>query len=101
MEPNNYLNRRFSSFIYRFVTFFALKTPAPIKKIFRKLGIVRLWRATYDKYDAELTFQKTWATIFKNNREKALEYYKKYRFFDEMVRICGITESTKILDIGC
>lgn len=101
MSANNYMNRRFSSFMHRFVTFFALKTPAPIKTIFKKMGIVKLWRSTYDKYDAELTFQKTWATIFKNNREKALEYYKKYRFFDDIVAICGIDDGTKILDIGC
>jgi len=54
-----------------------------------------------DKYAAALAFQTVWSKEFKNNKSRVLEYWKKYRYFDEINVICKITNSTRVLDVGC
>jgi len=50
---------------------------------------------------AELFFQVVWCREFRKNKELVLEYWKKYRFLNEIKRICKINKNTKILDVGC
>lgn len=76
-------------------------TPAPIKTILQALRLNQLLEITNNKYDLELSFQRDWAEDFKQNRSKVLEYWRRYRYLDEITRICQITEDTRILDVGC
>lgn len=54
-----------------------------------------------DKYAAELSFQRVWAGEFRENKLKVLEYWRRYRFLDEVTRICGLNDGMRILDVGC
>jgi len=53
------------------------------------------------KAEDELLFQKRWAKIFKNNKEKVLEYWQKYRYFDTILDHCKFNNRSIILDMGC
>jgi ubiquinone/menaquinone biosynthesis C-methylase UbiE len=55
----------------------------------------------WDKYTAELVFQIEWAREFKSNKDKVLEYWRRFRYLDDIIRICKIKSDTKILDVGC
>jgi ubiquinone/menaquinone biosynthesis C-methylase UbiE len=54
-----------------------------------------------EKESEELNFQKGWANEFKDNKEKVLEYWKKFRYLDDIVSICKINNEKVILDVGC
>ncbi len=77
--------------------------PAPIKSALKFLGFDNLVSFLFNtkKYTTELAFQMEWAREFKDNRSKVLEYWKKYRYLDDMDTICKITEDTRVLDVGC
>ncbi len=75
--------------------------PAPIKTTLKTLRFDKLLHIMYNKYDAELSFQKEWVKEFKDNKTKVLEYWKKYRYLDDIIKICNISENAKILDVGC
>lgn len=53
------------------------------------------------KQKKELDFQKKWAKIFPQNKDKVLNYWKKYRAFNKIIEICKINVVSQILDIGC
>lgn len=76
-------------------------TPTSIKTILKAVGFKRFLQLAFNKYDIELSFQIEWAKEFKQNKFKVLEYWKKYRYLDDINRTCQITEDTKILDVGC
>ncbi len=38
---------------------------------------------------------------FKTNKDKALAYWRRYLFLDEIKRICKFTKDTRVLDVGC
>lgn len=79
--------------------------PNPVKNVFKVLGFGKLYRAckniVFSKYDDALLFQRKWATEFKENKSKVLEYWKNYRYLDEIIKICNITDDSKVLDVGC
>jgi hypothetical protein len=54
-----------------------------------------------NKYYSELSWQNRWAPLFQNNVDKVLDYWRKYRFFDDITRLLSLTETSRILDVGC
>jgi len=52
------------------------------------------------KHIIELRFQKSWATLYKRNFDKVPEYWRKYRFLDEIEEIVRFRDSV-VLDVGC
>src|SRR3970282_2303598 len=72
------------------------KLPAPIKSFLKLLVSFFV-----SKEKAELMFQKRWAGIFSENKDKVLEYWKRYRYLDEIIAICRPTVASRILDVGC
>lgn len=75
--------------------------PRSIKNLLCKLRVDKLWTLALNKSDVELFFQMAWAKEFVSNKQKVLEYWKEYRFLDEITGICKLDESKKILDVGC
>ncbi len=75
--------------------------PAPIKSVLKALGFNKVKYMFADKYKAELVFQKEWAKEFKDNKPKVLEYWEKYRYLDQIKKICEINNNMKVLDVGC
>jgi len=75
--------------------------PKPVKSILKSLGFYRLIHLFADKYAAELIFQREWAEEFKDNKVQVLEYWKKYRYLEDIKTLCNIKNETKILDVGC
>lgn len=72
-----------------------------LKSKIKRLGIQKLKYFFYSKYSMELGFQKKWYYEFIQNKDKVLEYWKKHRFLDDIVKICDITRDSKVLDVGC
>jgi len=54
-----------------------------------------------NKYDAELDFQKNWNPIFLANPKATLDYWNEHLCLQTIKRVCNITDSTKILGVGC
>lgn len=54
-----------------------------------------------EKERIELDYQKGWAPLFEKNKDKALAYMNEYVGLDGIIKICRISEETKILDMGC
>jgi len=84
-------------------------TPEPIRSTLKAFGVSgflnRLLRLAhskvYDKYDAELLYQRKWAKEYEENKSRVLEYWKEYRYLEDICAICKFTEDTKSLDVGC
>lgn len=87
--------------IHKVIGLLAKITPAPIRTTLKTFGFDRLQSFGYNKYAVELSFQVGWAKEFKQSKFKVLEYWKKYRYLDEINTICKITEDSKVLDVGC
>jgi ubiquinone/menaquinone biosynthesis C-methylase UbiE len=77
------------------------KVSAILKTKFRRLGVQRIRWLIYSKYSLELAFQKEWLEEFKQNKQKVLEYWKKHRYLDDVIKICKITKDSTVLDVGC
>ena len=67
----------------------------------RGLKIGRWVPFLVNKYYAELSFQRRWVKEFVREKDKVLEYWRRYRYFDEITAICQIDNGKKILDVGC
>ena len=66
--------------------FFSNRTPVSIKLILKFLGFHSLVSILVDKHTAELAFQTQWASEFKYNKQKVLEYWEKFRYLNEIKR---------------
>ena len=75
--------------------------PKSVRDSLSKIGVGKLLGLFYSKYGAEFSFQKGWVKEFKNNKLKVLEYWRKYRYLDEIKKVCELNEDKKILDVGC
>lgn len=75
--------------------------PVSVKSVLRALGLDKLLFRFSDKSVVELVFQAKWAKEFQNNKLKVLEYWKEYRYLDEIIAACDIVDNTRILDVGC
>ena len=85
MRINKFLPRSLKLIVYRFLIFLKLEN------IFPKCV----------KYIIELEFQKEYVKQFRENIPLWLEHNTKYRYLDEIKKICKIGANTKILDVGC
>src|SRR3989338_19142 len=77
------------------------KIPEPVKSVLRRLRVHKLLDLILNKYTDELAFQAEWAEEFKHNKSKVLEYWRRYRYLDDIQNICHFTETTTVLDVGC
>lgn len=81
--------------------------PPPVSKLFKIMGLDKLYRYSLGmfltKKSFELEAQMKRAREFKNPelRSKALEYYQKYRYLEEIKKMVNFGSAAKILDIGC
>jgi len=86
---------------YRLLKIKLLKnTPTPVKQVLNFSSRNRLFSYFWNKYTSELAFQIEWERKFKDNKSKVLEYWRKYRYLDEINKLCNIKDDTKILDVG-
>ncbi len=83
---------------YAFVSKAAQLIPAPIV---RKCRLYKLAGLFLNKAEEELIFNEVFVRKLKRNEHKVLEYWKKYRYLDEIQLRCNITEDSKVLDVGC
>src|SRR5208283_211365 len=67
----------------------------------RALGLERRASHLDEKYSVELEFQTGWAREFKDNKSLVLEYWRKFRYLDEIRTTYKIGKNTRILDVGC
>ena len=67
-----------------------------LKTKLKRLGIQKLRWLVRSKYSMELAFQKEWLNEFKQNEHKVLEYWKKYRYLDDVNKICKITKDSTV-----
>ena len=72
-----------------------------LKTKLKRLGVQKIRWLVRSKYSVELAFQKEWAEEFKQNKHKVLEYWRKYRYLDDVNKICKITKDSIVLDVGC
>lgn len=75
--------------------------PAGLKKALRLIGVNRVLRSPSDKRGSELAFQVDWAYEFAANKSLVCDYWKRYRFLDDILGICSIDETSHVLDVGC
>jgi SAM-dependent methyltransferase len=87
--------------LWRGVSQLIVSVPAPVKTVLKALGFDSLLFRLLGKSTVELAFQVEWAKEFAHNKSKVLEYWTKYRYLDEIIAACGITDDTRILDVGC
>ena len=83
---------------YAFVSKVAQLIPAPIV---RKCRLYKLAGLVLNKAEEELVFWELFVKKFKQNEHKLLEYWKEYRYLDEIQLRCNIAEDSKVLDVGC
>ena len=80
-------------------------TVSPLKRLVRAVGLVAMYnwlrRDRRTKLQAELDFQREWVREFCANKDLVLEYWRRHRYFDEIVRTTGLSDSSKVLDVGC
>jgi len=69
-----------------------------IRKVLQLLSLTRWF--PQGKSLTELSFQATWARQFRRERAKALEYWRRYRYFDEILMLIQPGQK-RILDVGC
>ncbi len=95
------LKRHLFHLVHTMLEKIAVWIPKPVKNILKTLGLDKILQLFYDKYDHELMFQKGWAREFTPNKDRVLDYWKKYRYLDDIEKICKIREDSKVLDVGC
>lgn len=52
------------------------------------------------KHRTEFQFQKSWVSSYMKSPDKVLEYWRKYRFLNEIEKIVDFKNSV-VLDVGC
>ncbi len=80
--------------------------PTSIRSIIKKNAFVKFFQRVFrnyfsSKYYEELRFQRKWVDEFKQNYDRVFEYWKKFRNFEDIVKICEIGYNKKVLDVGC
>jgi len=75
--------------------------PAPIKTLLRSLGLRDRLLGLLHKETVELAFQERWAREFSEGKEKAREYWRTFRFLDEITALCRLGPEKAVLDVGC
>jgi SAM-dependent methyltransferase len=76
--------------------------PSPAKKALGK--IASMLRRRGDKYDWEFEWQRTeWLPLWKQSdvQMKCLEYWVRFRHFDDIKQFIQPTDQTRIMDVGC
>lgn len=76
-------------------------TPRPLQLFLKRLDSQNLLNRIMTKSEGELIFQTAWVKIFKENKRKVLEHWVRYRYLEEIKRVCEVTSDTKVLDVGC
>ena len=74
---------------------------SPVRRVLKRMRLQRPFPFLINKYYSELAFQRRWAPVFQDNKPKVLEYWKRYRYFDEIVALAGLDDASVVLDVGC
>lgn len=89
----------------RFITPFKRLVPSGIKRAAKRvLGMQNLSNEPTDKADWEFWWQQTqWLELWKRPeiQAKCLEYWRKFRHYDEIRSLVPLDDSSRILDVGC
>lgn len=75
--------------------------PSLIRKLIVKTDLHKIRYLMKNKYRSELDFQLELVKQFDNRLDITHNIWIKHRFLSEIVNLCGITEETRILDVGC
>jgi ubiquinone/menaquinone biosynthesis C-methylase UbiE len=75
--------------------------PGPLKSALLALGLGKLQSLLRNTSTAELEYQKSLVEVARNNQPELLEYWRKYRYLDDINAICKIESDRRVLDVGC
>ena len=87
--------------IYELISRLGKRTPPPVRALLRKIGVYRVARKILGRDKLHSIGASEFAEKFEHNYSVVLEYWQKYRYLDEIKQICNITETSKVLDVGC
>ncbi|KKQ94691.1 MAG: hypothetical protein A3E68_02020 [Candidatus Levybacteria bacterium RIFCSPHIGHO2_12_FULL_39_39] len=76
-------------------------TPRSVQLLLRKLYFQKIADIFLDKLSGEYIYQSKWAEDFKDNKQKVLDFWKKYYDFNKIKRLCQLKKESRVLDIGC
>lgn len=76
-------------------------TPRSFQSFLKLLGFQKIVSLLINKSEAELIFQTNWMQKFSSSKQEVLEYWRRYRYLDEIEKICNFTQDKKVLDVGC
>ena len=68
---------------------------------FKATGLQKLRYFLKNKYDTELNYQRKWVKAYDANLEKVRSCWFNQRFLAEILEVCSLGESDRVLDIGC
>ena len=71
--------------------------PSRVRRLLEKL----LHKSLTLKRISALRSQIVWCREFEANKDKVLEYWRRYRYLDLIMEVCRINEKSRILDVGC
>ncbi len=78
--------------------------PKKIKNILRFFGLTDFFYNHFlDKYESELAAKMGWGKEFEKENVKinALNYYRKFRFLDDLLIQTHLSNESVVLDVGC
>jgi SAM-dependent methyltransferase len=75
--------------------------PGPVKSVLRALGLGR-WRSIFrNSATLEMEYQQSLVEVVRDHQSELLEYWRKYRYLDDIIVMCKINANTRVLDVGC
>ena len=75
--------------------------PSPIQKLIHKTDLHKIRYLLKNKYRSELDFQLELVKQIDDKLNMVHNHWIKHRSLSEIIKLCGITKSTRILDVGC
>jgi ubiquinone/menaquinone biosynthesis C-methylase UbiE len=76
-------------------------TPIPVRLFLKRMGFQKVIEIFINKSEGELIFQSAWAEKFRTNKNKVLDYWRRYGYLDEIKRTSRLTPENRVLDVGC
>lgn len=67
----------------------------------KSTGLQKVRFLLKNKYESELDFQREWVKAFDANLAKVRGYWFNHRFLAELLDVCCIRASDRVLDVGC
>lgn len=87
------------------LTFFLRKnTPKVVKQFLRDIGLTEFIENHFlNKYESEMDAKMMWGKALEDPLvlSKVRHYWQEYRFLDDLLEIAGVSEKSKVIDVGC